>query len=42
MKIKYLLLILFLFLAGCTKNEPGWETGQVFRKDKLSPPIGNG
>ena len=29
-------------MAGCTKNEPGWKTGQVFRKDKLSPPIGNG
>ena len=42
MKIKYLFLILFLFMVGCTKNEPGWGTGQIFRKDKLSLPIGNG
>ena len=40
MKIKYLFLI--LFIAGCTKNEPGWKTGQIFQKDKFPPPIGNG
>ena len=42
MKIKYLFLILFLFMAGCTKNESGWKTGQIFRKDKFPQPIGNG
>ena len=42
MKIKYLFPILFLLIAGCTKNEAGWETGQILRKDNLPPPIGSG